>query len=186
MAATKQTTAERAWSQAKRKRLGPPVKGRAYAEADKARMKAEIIRLLGESATTREICELETMPTRATLFEWLQEDDEFRDAYENAKVIAANGIVDEALDYAREVVEASVDDENGPDHARARVAESYANVAMKYAEMIAPRTFGKLVKLTDASGNGPAVIQLVNFGTQTVDGEGASPNSNEPKASPST
>lgn len=162
MAADNKTTEERAWSQKKRKRLGPPKPGQPIHSTSE--LKAEICRLLSEGATTREICELESMPARATLFEWLSGDHEFRAHYEEAKVLAATVIVDEAMDYVREAVDGS-----DTDHMRARVAESFANVALKYAEKVAPRQFGQLVKLGNSEGDGPAIIQLINYTTQAID-----------------
>jgi hypothetical protein len=175
MAATNQTAEQRSWSQKKRKRLGPPDGSKAYTAT--AELKAEIVRLLGEGATTREICELPTMPARATLFEWLDADPAFREVYEKAKISAANVIVDEAMDYAREAVE----HDGEADHARAKTAESYANVAIKYAQCVAPRQFGQLVKLGNETGDGPAVLQIISYASKTLDGQGVVANGDEPK-----
>jgi hypothetical protein len=151
------------WSEKKQKRLGPAKAGQPIHSTSE--LKAEICRLLSEGATTREVCDLPSMPARKTLFEWLSADHEFRAHYEEAKVLAAQVIVDEAMDYAREAVESG----SGSDHTRARIAESFANVAIKYAEKVAPRQFGQLVKLGNSEGDGPAVIQLVNYATQAID-----------------
>jgi hypothetical protein len=168
------------WSERKKRRLGPPIPGKPYAAS--AELKAEMIRLLGEGATTREICELPNMPARATLFEWLGTDEAFRAEYEKAKIAAANVIVDEALDYSREAVEHG----DGTDHARAKTAESYANVAIKYAQCVAPRQFGQLVKLGNETGDGPAVLQIISYAAQTLDAQGSLANGDAAKEATSS
>jgi len=55
---------------------------------------------------------------------------------------------------------------------RARVAEIMFGVATKYAEKVAPRQYGQLVKLSDATGDGPITLQIVSYGSKTPEKPG--------------
>jgi hypothetical protein len=56
--------------------------------------------LLSEGESLRRICEMESMPGRATVFRWLAEHEEFRDQYAQAKEQGALVWAEEILDIA--------------------------------------------------------------------------------------
>lgn len=188
MAATKQTTAERSWSQRKAKRHAPP-RSEPYCTPE---AKAEFVRLLKAGCTATEICDRADMPSKPTFYDWKRADPVFADDVEAAMIEGARTILEDAADMVREASEPVMDFENsqpkkktrkggrnseidaeGPAEpsadtslTRARVAQIMFDVARQYAEKVAPRQYGQLVKLSDASGEGPLAIQVVNFATQ--------------------
>lgn len=155
VAETKQTTEQRQWSQRKAKRQAPP----KDAPLNTPALLDEIVRLLKEGCTTREICDMAHMPSRATLFDWLQKDQDFRAKYEQAKIECAYAIIDDAADYVRTAVET----DETPDHARVRAAEVYSKAAGNYAAAVAPRQLGQLVKLGADGEMGGLQVVITNY-----------------------
>lgn len=56
---------------------------------------------LAEGKSLVEICEMDDMPSRNTVYKWLSVYPKFFDAYERAREISAQSLEDEAIDMAR-------------------------------------------------------------------------------------
>jgi len=56
-----------------------------------------IINLMLEGKTLTDICKLETMPCRSTVYYWLDDNPSFLDAYNSAKVKSTHAMVENAL-----------------------------------------------------------------------------------------
>lgn len=57
---------------------------------------------LSDGESLRSICMSEKMPSKATVFRWLRNNEKFRDQYVRAREAQADAIVDEILDIADE------------------------------------------------------------------------------------
>jgi hypothetical protein len=130
-------------------------------------LRAEIVRQLIEGATTREVCEQEGFPSRSELFRELRQNENFANAYSEAKVEAPGAILDIAMDYA-------TDASGDTDGERMRMAESYSRVAHAHAAAIAPKKYGQLLKVGNADGDGPLVVEIVSFAATKKDAPQAS------------
>lgn len=61
---------------------------------------ADICALLGEGNSLKDICELENMPTRSTVYLWLAKHKEFSDMYARAREEQADTFADEIVSIA--------------------------------------------------------------------------------------
>lgn len=118
--------------------------------------KQMIVQLLEHGATFAEIETLAGMPSSVTIWRECRRDAIFAQAVDDARVTSAANILDEAQHQLRQALES-----NDPD--QMRVAAAYAQGCTAYAEKIAPKQFGQLVKHAGADG-GALVIQTVNYG----------------------
>lgn len=60
---------------------------------------------LAEGLSLVQICEMDDMPSRNTVYKWLSVYPKFFDAYERAREISAQSLEDEAIDMARKLTE---------------------------------------------------------------------------------
>jgi len=63
----------------------------------------EICNRLSDGESLRKICLSENMPSKTSVFRWLENNKEFRDQYARAREIQADSLFDECLDIADEV-----------------------------------------------------------------------------------
>jgi hypothetical protein len=61
---------------------------------------SELCARIAEGDSVRTICESDEMPSKATVFRWLAEHEEFRDLYEKACSARSDFLVEEILDIA--------------------------------------------------------------------------------------
>lgn len=126
--------------------------------------KAKIVELIQHGATLTEIETLDGMPRANTIWDECKRDPAFAQAMSEARAVAAASILDEAQHNLRDAAQ-----NNDPD--KMRIAADYARGCVAYAEKIAPREFGQLVKLAGADG-GALTISVVNYaeGQQAISG----------------
>lgn len=124
-------------------------------------MKEKICELLVEGATIREVCAFRGFPSKAELFRELAQDEEFAKAYGMAKEIGAGTPLEEGLDVGRDAVEA----DGGENVNKSMVAHRYMQIGAIYAEKMAPKKYGQLLKLGGDEDTGPIQIQVVNYAT---------------------
>ncbi len=55
---------------------------------------------IAEGMTTRQVCALDGMPNRATLFRWLAAHPKFREQYDEAREVQLESMADELLEIA--------------------------------------------------------------------------------------
>lgn len=201
MAAPKQTDA-RPWSKRKAARHGRPRKEDAL---DTTEMRAEIVRLVSAGCTITEIAAREDMPDKTLIHKWKRKYPDFFEAMEDAQEACAQAIIEDAVDMVREASESALEVEPvsektgkksgreapvipSPESTltRARIAEIAFKTSVTYAEKIAPKRFGNLVKLSDAALSGAPIVQLVNYGTQATENKGHLGDAEGSEAGPST
>lgn len=95
----------------------------------------------------RAVCTKPGMPSRATVYRWLDEQPEFAEMYGKATTMRAHGYMDEIVDIADEVAA----DKDAVQKAKLKI---YARE--KYAAKIAPRIYGeKITQELVGAGGGP-------------------------------
>jgi hypothetical protein len=98
----------------------------------------------------RAICKLPGMPSKATVFRWLAENEDFRKMYELAKDEQADTFIDEIVEIA--------DSARGTKTAVAKAKlQIYARV--EAAQKMKPRKYGRQLQLT-GDGGGPVQHQV--------------------------
>lgn len=104
----------------------------------------------GESGkdSLRAICKLPGMPSRATVYRWLDESTEFQALYKAATTRRADGYVDEIV----EIADGAPATKSGIAKAKLRI---YARE--KYAAKIAPRKYGDKIDVNHGGQNGNPV-----------------------------
>lgn len=117
--------------------------------------KAKLIELVQHGATLTEIETLRGMPRANYVWQECKRDPAFGQALQEARVIAAANVLEEAQHHLRDAVES-----NDPDVMR--IASDYARASTAYAEKIAPKEFGQLVKHAGADG-GALTVNVVQY-----------------------
>lgn len=107
----------------------------------------------------RAVCKKAGMPSRATVYRWLEEQPEFVEMYNKATTMRAHGYVDEMVDIADEAPETK----EGVQKAKLKI---YARE--KYAAKIAPRLYGEKVT-QELVGAGGGAIQVQSAASLTDD-----------------
>lgn len=85
--------------------------GRATSYTDKKA--GEICALIADGNSVKTICEMDDMPSRMTVYRWLEANENFRDKYARAKEEHADAIFDDIIHIA--------DTENDSQKARVRI-----------------------------------------------------------------
>jgi len=96
----------------------------------------------------RAVCKKAGMPSRATVYRWLDEHPEFAEMYAKAATVRAHGYIDEMVDIADEAVETK----EGIQKAKLRI---YARE--KYAAKIVPRAYGEKITQELVGADGGAI-----------------------------
>ncbi|MCE3234545.1 MAG: Terminase small subunit [Vampirovibrio sp.] len=101
--------------------------------------------------TLTAICNDAKMPSRATVFRWLNEHKEFRDNYTRARAIQADAYVDEIFKIADTTDADNVCDEYGnikPNHEWIQRSRLRVDTRKWYASKVAPKLYGNKVEQT--------------------------------------
>lgn len=114
-----------------------------------------ILMLLREGATLAEICTNRKVTSYTRFYCTRKADAEFDAEVRDAAVMGAETAIAEAQEFSKAAAETG-----NPD--LMRVAEAFARISTSYAEKIAPKEFGQLVKLGGADG-GAITVQTINF-----------------------
>lgn len=72
----------------------------SFSEEDKARIKDQVIGWISEGQTLREFCRQEGMPTWGTIYDWREDDEEFKARFAHAREIGFDVIAEDALRIA--------------------------------------------------------------------------------------
>ena len=84
------------------------------------------------------------MPARASVYRWVNEDAEFRDIFQRARVAGADIMIEECLELADEAAKVALDPECG---SAAVAAKKLAiETRLKVAARFAPEKFGDRVR----------------------------------------
>lgn len=114
-----------------------------------------VLELLREGATLAEICIARKVTSYTRLYQTRVADPAFDAEVRKASAMGAETAIAEAQEFGKQAAA-----EGNPD--MMRVAESFGRLSTTYAEKIAPKEFGQLVKLGDHNG-GALQIVVANF-----------------------
>jgi hypothetical protein len=105
------------------------------------------------------ICALDDMPSKATVFRWKAEQEEFRAMYDAAKDMQLELHVDECTAIA---------DKCPADKDAVAKARLQINTRLERAQLLRPKTYSKRVTQEHTGeGGGPLVVEIVQFGQGT-------------------
>lgn len=131
-------------------------------------MKIKMCDLFAEGATVNEVVKFEGFPSRAELFRELHKDADFATAYGVAKELGAAVPLEEGLDVGRDAVEA----DGGENVNKSMVAHRYMQIGAIYAEKMAPKKYGQLLKLGGDEDLGPIKVQVINYAVPAIAKQG--------------
>jgi hypothetical protein len=109
----------------------------------------------------RAICKLPGMPSKATVFRWLAESDEFRKMYELARDEQAETHMDEVV----EIADAAKGTKIGVAKAKLQI---YARIEL--AQKMKPRKYGRQLQLT-GEGGGPVEHRISKLTDEQLEAE---------------
>lgn len=109
----------------------------------------------------RAICKLPGMPSKATVFRWLAESEEFRKLYELARDEQAETHVDEVV----EIADTAKATKLGVAKAKLQI---YARIEL--AQKMKPRKYGRQLQLT-GEGGGPVDHRVTTMTDEQLDAE---------------
>jgi len=118
-------------------------------------LRDRVLELLRDGATMAEICTTRELTSYGRVYHTRTVDPQFDADVRAAQAIGAEAALAEAQELSRLAA-----DSGNPD--LMRVAESFSRVTTLYAEKIAPREFGQLVKLGNSDGS-LLSMQVINF-----------------------
>lgn len=104
---------------------------------------AKFCAAIADGGSLRSVCKKAGMPSKATVFRWLGEHDEFRVMYEKATEDRADGQVDEIVDIA---------DSCKPDPDSIRKARLQIYARIEAVQKMKPRKYGRQLQLTGEGG----------------------------------
>lgn len=107
----------------------------------------------------REICKLKGMPSKATVFVWLRDHDDFRKMYEMAKDEQADTFIDEMVEIA---------DSCGKSKVAVLKARLQIYARLEAAQKMKPRKYGNRVQLTGEGGD-PIKLQVKTMTDEALD-----------------
>ena len=93
-----------------------------------------ICALICEGQSLRSICQHQDMPDKATVFRWLEANNEFRDQYARARVAQADTFAEEILDIA---------DETSADQAHVALSKLRIDTRKWVMSKTAPKKYGE-------------------------------------------
>lgn len=127
--------------------------------------KVIMLALIREGATMTAVCRRAGMPKLTDIYATCEVDKAFAAALDQARRVQATSRLDRAQDVLDDAV-------SGGDVDDIRAAAVYATETTRYAEKIAPREYGQLVKLAGADG-GALTVQITDYSNATGEVQGA-------------
>jgi hypothetical protein len=118
-------------------------------------IKALVCELVADGALLGELCDRGILPAYHYLWREMQRDAEFSARYKQAQADGARVLLHAAEENAIDAVNS-----NDPD--RARAADALMRITETFAEKIAPKEFGQLVKL-GSDPDAPLTLQVVSY-----------------------
>lgn len=121
------------------------------------KVKERVLWMLEQGSTLTEIARLQGMPCLYAINAERKRDPQFDADIDQARVVGLGVKMDLCAENAEREAES-----RDPD--RMRVAQMLAAVMTSYAEKIAPKQYGQLVKL-GGDANAPLAVHVINYGT---------------------
>ncbi len=94
--------------------------------------------------TLQNICKAPSMPARASVYRWVNEDAEFRDIFQRARVAGADIMIEECLELSDEASRLALDPRCGSASIAAK--KLAIETRLKVAARFAPEKFGKRIR----------------------------------------
>ena len=104
---------------------------------------AKFCAAIADGGTLRSVCKKDSMPSKATVFRWLAEHDEFQKMYETATDERTDIMIDEIVDIA---------DNCKADADSIRKAKLRIHARVEQAQRMKPRKYGRQLQLTGEGG----------------------------------
>lgn len=124
---------------------------------DKA--KARVLALVAAGATITEVCSRVGFTTTVPLWRACDADEKFRNALREAQARGAASLLAEAHDNAREAAMSGDADEM-------RIADMYSRTATAFAEKMAPKEYGSLVKIAGDAELAAVQVTITKYDPQ--------------------
>lgn len=105
---------------------------------------------LADGKSLKSICEKEDMPSKATFYNWINNDKDLLDKYARAKNDGADALADDIQDIADKVLNGSYEPNAG------RVA---GDLKKWVASKLKPKKYGDKLDMTS---NGETLVQFIN------------------------
>lgn len=124
---------------------------------------AKFCAAIADGGSLRSVCKKPGMPSKATVFRWLAEHDDFAKLYEKATDERADTMIDEIVDIA---------DNCKPDKEEIQKAKLRIHARVEQAQRMKPRKYGRQLQLT-GEGGGPvqaqASLDVAGMPTEVLD-----------------
>lgn len=116
----------------------------------------QIMLRIASGESMNKICTEDSMPTRATLFRWISENEDVRKKYELALSLRADWVFEEIIEIADEAVGTT---QNGSMDSGAVAKQKLQVDARKWVlSKMAPKKYGDKIENTVVGADGGAVI----------------------------
>jgi Bacteriophage Sf6, terminase small subunit-like len=127
------------------------------------KQRSTILTLLTEGATLAEIFTIRGITSYSSFYATRNAEPEFDAAVRGAMAQGAEAAIAEAAEVSKSAT-------NSSDPDLMRIAEAFHRCAVGYAEKVAPREFGQLVKLGGIDG-GALQVHVVSYAAPALEGQ---------------
>ncbi len=122
-------------------------------------MRQRVLALVAAGATITEVCSRVGFTTAVPVWRACSADDKFRNALREAQAQGAAVILAEAHDNARDAA-------SGGDPDKMRIADMYSRTATAFAEKMAPKEYGSLVKIAGDAELAAVQVTITKYDPQ--------------------
>jgi hypothetical protein len=126
-----------------------------------------ICRELADGRSLRSICLDEKMPTKHSVFRWLQhpDRDDFRTQYARARELQADSFVDDIVDIADDASNDTIETEAGERANAEWISRSKVRIDTRkwVAARMAPKKYGDKLELGGAGKDGAITVEIVRL-----------------------
>jgi len=112
---------------------------------DPQQVRQEVLRLIMEGKTTREIGAIDGLPCKATIMNWLAADPDFRAGYAAAKALYAETLAEEIIEISDDAAADWVDSDTGGrelDHEHVQRSRLRVDSRKWLAARLSPKRYG--------------------------------------------
>lgn len=116
---------------------------------------------IADGRSVKSICKGEGFPNEATIYRWLDTDEDFRKRYARAKEVQADALFEECLEIADQYEKALEHAEGGIDHIQR--AKLRIDTRKWMAGKLRPKKYGEKIGLSGDGEGGAIVLQVVKY-----------------------
>jgi len=122
----------------------------------------KICLLLSEGKSLRSVCSMPGMPSRETVFTWLNSHKEFLDQYARAKEECSDLLAEEMLEIADESLEESKTGDAKRSGAKVQAMRLRVDTRKWIASKLKPKKYGEKLALAGDSEN-PLTVNIISY-----------------------